>query len=771
MELNVSKILQEVRPVTVTGVKRFLGLVGHYRRFIKNFARIAEPLHAYTRDTDTKLKGKTAVEWTVEAEAAFCQLKDMVSNAPCLAFADYDRPFKLTTDASLTGLGAVLSQVGEDKKEHPVAFASRAVTGPERRYDAHKLEFLALKWACTGPFKEYLWGGQEFEVQTDNNPLTHVLTAPNLDATGHRWVASLASYNFSLKYKKGVQNVVADALSRIERGPEAYQQVPATQVKDLLDAAVLTPADKAAAAGREPPLDSTQQPAALSTIAPDGAYVLKAALYEPLDVGEVDWVKAQEEDEDIQRVRLWLKTAKDPHNKEDDDRKKPRGSPTDQVENPTDALKALAKKKDDLRLRHGLVYHKWTHPTTEEVVWQFLVPARYQARALRGCHEDAAHQGRDRTLALLKERFFWPGMATQAEELLGRCQQCRVAKAAKEKAPLTPIMVTRALELVHMDFVTIEIPPAANKSPSTFKHVMVLVDHFTKHTHCVITANEKAETAARALWDSYFMIFGTPAQLLTDRAAAFESKLFAELCALARVRKLRTTPARPQCNGQVERTHQTIMGMLRRLTPDERAKWDEHLPTLVHAYNATRNPVTGYSPYFLFFGRRPKIAVDYFFPSDTRNPVPTNRPKAVLDIEYRMRGAYAAAAALSQKAATKYKVQYDRNAKATVLRKGDIVLLRQDQVRGRQKLRSKFKDTLYVVQRRLCEDLALYVIQDEDTGRDFVRHRDKLFPLYLAEETKDEAADGSSTSGSTAPAPAAPALDEEKEHVSERKTR
>ena len=109
----------------------------------------------------------------------------------------------------------MLQQVQEDRKYHPVAYASCTLCGSEANYHSSKLEFLALKWAVTQQFREYLMY-QPFTVQTDNNPLTYVLMTPNLDATGHRWVSALARFNFRLEYLRGADNRVADVLSRME---------------------------------------------------------------------------------------------------------------------------------------------------------------------------------------------------------------------------------------------------------------------------------------------------------------------------------------------------------------------------------------------------------------------------------------------------------------------------------------------------------------------------------------------------------------------------
>ena len=127
---------------------------------------------------------------------------------------DYKLPFILHTDSSTEGLGVVLYQKQEGKLR-VIAYASRSVTKTESNYPTHKLEFLALKWAICEKFHEYLYGSTPFEVYTDNNPLTYVLTTAKLDACGQRWVAKLANYNFTIQYRSGQSNVEADALSRI----------------------------------------------------------------------------------------------------------------------------------------------------------------------------------------------------------------------------------------------------------------------------------------------------------------------------------------------------------------------------------------------------------------------------------------------------------------------------------------------------------------------------------------------------------------------------
>ena len=165
---------------------------------------------------DNTNRKKALVKWNPECQQAFDQLKDLCTRTPILACADYKKPFQLQTDASDLGLGAVLYQNDSHGRQRVIAYASCSLSNPERNYPVHKLEFLALKWAVTDRFHEYLYGGQ-FDVYTGNNPLTYILTSAKLDATGQCWVASLANYDFQIFYKSGKSNVGADALSHIPR--------------------------------------------------------------------------------------------------------------------------------------------------------------------------------------------------------------------------------------------------------------------------------------------------------------------------------------------------------------------------------------------------------------------------------------------------------------------------------------------------------------------------------------------------------------------------
>ena len=209
---NLKAITKYPKPTMYTAIKGFVGLVGYYRYFIKDFTGIADPLHEYVRGDTTKKK-KEQVVLNEAARNAFHQLKKAVMSAPVLAYPDPNKEYLLKIDTLKLGLGAVLLQKQSDGRYHPVAFESSTLHGVEVNYHSINLEVLAMKWPIEH-FQTYLLG-HCFKVCTDNNPLTYFLTSPNIDAMKQRWINELVKYDFSLKYQKGKNNTVADALSRI----------------------------------------------------------------------------------------------------------------------------------------------------------------------------------------------------------------------------------------------------------------------------------------------------------------------------------------------------------------------------------------------------------------------------------------------------------------------------------------------------------------------------------------------------------------------------
>uniref|UniRef100_A0A4W5NCK3 Gypsy retrotransposon integrase-like protein 1 n=1 Tax=Hucho hucho TaxID=62062 RepID=A0A4W5NCK3_9TELE len=196
-------------PKSVKEVQRFLGFTNFYRKFIRNFSSVAAPLSALTKG------GNARFLWGKEAETAFQGLKQRILSAPILTLPTVDEPFVVEVDASEVGVGAVLSQRGEDQKLHPCAFFSHRLTPAERNYDVGDRELLAFKMALE-EWRHWLEGAsQPFQVLTDHKNLEFIQQAKRLNSRQDRWSLFFNRFQFILTYRPGSKNLKPDALSRV----------------------------------------------------------------------------------------------------------------------------------------------------------------------------------------------------------------------------------------------------------------------------------------------------------------------------------------------------------------------------------------------------------------------------------------------------------------------------------------------------------------------------------------------------------------------------
>ncbi|XDV36032.1 hypothetical protein PO909_005884 [Leuciscus waleckii] len=273
---KVSAVQGWAAPKTVRQVRSFLGFAGYYRRFIKDFSKIAKPMNQLLGGTGhARGRGSPTIQWDPACETAFQRLKQELLQAPILAYADFTQPFVLYTDASHLGLGAVLAQK-QQEEERVIAYASRSLHPAERNDANYKLELLAMKWALSEKFKDYLWGAK-VTVVTDNNPLVHLQTA-KLGAVEQRWVAQLANFDYQLQYRPGREHTNADVLSR---WPEGGSEDPRPMLEADRDEGMMVGIVEA-------PGQSPEEP--------------------PTSLGwdPQHWRMLQGEDEDLSLVRVWL---------------------------------------------------------------------------------------------------------------------------------------------------------------------------------------------------------------------------------------------------------------------------------------------------------------------------------------------------------------------------------------------------------------------------------------------------------------------------------
>lgn len=701
------------QPIDLKTLQSFLGFCGYYRRFIANYSAIVKPLTDLTKgylptQRNKKATAQTASyfkrpepfgeRWTPECTAAFQKIIHCLTHAPVLAYTDPAKPYILHVDASFEGLGAVLNQEYSDGLR-PVAFASRKLRNSERNYPAHQLEFLALKWAVVDKFHDYLYGAK-FTVRTDNNPLTYVLTTAKLNATGHRWLAALSTYDFAIQYRPGRENVDADLLSRNpSEGDDGW--IPPSGVKALCKKLSVIESPS-------PPSRCVDQLGASPSAIPD-LYAYPVRLDGgPVDpIGLVDMQKDQNMDEVIGRVKQEIRAN---------------NWPCPIQSNHKEAI-LFQREGGKLHLQNGLLYRKVVKPTGKAIS-QLVLPRQHRRLVLKYLHDEFGHLGIDKTTELVRDRFYWPKMAVDIDQYIKTCGRCVAQKTLPHRsAPLHQITSRGPMDLVCIDFLSIE-PDARGVA-----NVLVVTDHFTRYAQAFPTTNQTASTVAKVLLEKFFVHYGLPTRIHSDQGRDFESRLIKELLGMLGIKKSRTTPYHPQGDPQPERFNRTLLSMLGTLNPKNKQRWSQHVAFLVHAYNCSRNESTGYSPYFLMFGREARLPIDVCFGLSSGGEDKKTHHRYVKELRKDLSHAYHLASEASGKNHQKNKRNYDNRVRVHNLQVGDRVLTRALGVLGKHKLKEKWNLQPYVVVGKL-PNLPVYRVKSEE-GRSLVKtlHRDHLLPI------------------------------------------
>lgn len=301
------------------------------------------------------------------------------------------------------------------------------------------------------------------------------------------------------------------------------------------------------------------------------------------------------------------------------------------------------------------------------------------------------------------------------------------------RAPFVNITTTYPFELVSIDFLHLE------KCKGGFEYILVVIDHFTRFAQAYACKDKSAKTAADKIYGDFMLKFGFCTRLHHDMGKEFESKLFAKLGEYSGVKGSRTTPYHPIGNGQVERFNRTLLAMLRNLPETAKTDWKASLAKVVHAYNCTRSEATGYAPYFLLFGRNPRLPIDMMFGLTAKDQSSSPREYAE-KWRARMEDAYKLESATAYKEGRREKALYDRKIYGAELSPGCRVLIRNLSERGGPgKLRSYWEDQVYIVTQRKQPDSPVYELKPENgKGRVRVMHRNLLLPCeFLPIENVD----------------------------------
>ena len=227
----------------------------------------------------------------------------------------------------------------------------------------------------------------------------------------------------------------------------------------------------------------------------------------------------------------------------------------------------LLKYRKDLFLKNGLLYWKVMLKNHPEQISQFVLPKNFRHKVILACHDDNGHLGMERTLGLLQEWFFWPKMAEDVWMHICTCDRWLKFKHPQEKSDL--------------DFLIL----GGKMDDSKSVNVLVVTDLFIKYAQAYVTPKQTAVIVAKTLWENFLVHYGWPEKIVTDKGKSFENNLIWELCELAQVKKLHTSPYHPETNGQCECFNATLIGMLGTLPTDAKRNWQEWIATLTHVYN------------------------------------------------------------------------------------------------------------------------------------------------------------------------------------------
>ena len=679
---KIASIKEWPQPKSVKQVRQILGLTGFLRRYIKNYAQIAQPITNLLQGYSNK-KHKKAVNlklekekfvWGKEQEQAFQELKMKIAEDVTLAFPNFNQPFRLNCDASRNGLGAWIEQEQPDGKYRPIAFASRKTSNAERQYPVHKLEFLALKWSVTEKFKDYLYS-KSFICYTDNNPLTYVLKSAKLDATEQGWVSQLEPFDFKILYKPGVNNIIADALSRI------YD----TEKDDNMDKFQKWAENKSHGFEKKETLSSA------------AATLLDTIDYQP--TVNFNWHTLQDTDPTVSTVK-----------------KKITGQQIDESDQ-THETRQLLKYEQHLKIYKDLLYMR----NAEDQQMRLVVPKPQQLEIVKIYHS-FGHFGVTRTYKTLKVKFFWSNMKDDVIDTCSKCERCQKAKTPpnKNKGPLNHLITPKyPFHQLSIDYVSID-----TRAKTKFK-ILTCIDEFTKFAFAIPVKSENAKRCAEALYQQIYTKFGIPTIIHSDRGATFMSTILKELNAILNIKHTVTTAYRPQSNGTCERLNSTIINRIRTLPPGEKPRWNLHLDSLICAYNSTTQESIGTSPFYAMYGRQPVIPVDLLVrlpeveeDDQQRNTFAERRLKE-------LKQSYELMAKNIDKRRVRSKRNYDDKVKKTTLtfNAGDHVLIRKF-VR-KNKVDDRFQAEINEVLQKK-DDLPLYLVKGLESGTIKTIHRDNL---------------------------------------------
>lgn len=590
---KVSAVQEYPVPQSLKDLRAFLGLSGYYRKFVKDYAKISIPLYALTK------KGVKYV-WTTNCDSAFQALKLALTSPPLLAYPDYDKHFKVYTDASSFAVGGVLAQ-DKNGTERVICYVGRSLKPAERNYGITEKECLALvftirKLDC---YLRY----SSFTAIVDHSALKWLFSLKEPVGKFARWITFLQGYNFQIEYRPGQVHQNADAISRRE-----YNETSETDCIDDdqfphvgEDFDFMTPAPKSVGQVSALTAQRLQKQAPKvppPSFEPKTKDILQSAqnLFSPNNIRS-----SQGQDEQYTHLLAYLTSGTLPAD--------------------LSAATRVLKQQGDFFLNDGILYHVWIQPgkghrSCRSHV-QLVIPTQLVKTVLTETHDSpllGGHLGIARTMDKTRTRFYWPTMHRDIMNWVKSCEPCN-----RRKRPMQPVraqVIPMPVPSFPFERVSTDIlGPLPTCKDTGHKYVLVFIDNFSKYMELIAVPDTKAERIAWAFVKEIVCRHGTPAYLHSDRGTNYLSNIVRETCKILKVTKTQTTSYHPQCNGQSERCMSYILASLAKRLDKHHDSWDLYLPLAQYVYNTSPClDSTGYTPAFLVHGRILRSPIDNLTP-------------------------------------------------------------------------------------------------------------------------------------------------------------
>ena len=571
-EEKINKILEYPSPTNAKRARRFNGLSSYFSDFIPDYAHLNAPLQIAalltTKDPVTKKRVPKKFLWTKDCQSAFDKLKQIIAERPVLIHPNVRKRFRIITDASGVGLGAVLAQLDEQGTEKVVCFAGRALNEAERRYTTGERELLAVKWAVR-KFKCYVYG-VSFDVFTDHKPLVHVRTSRNPSNRMIKWILELEEFNATYHFRPGKFNIPADALSRVYEEEETLSWYERSK-----------PLDKLLSEQNENLRNTSQMSFQSDSDTEDS--VLAVADLVPDSISKSMITEAQYQDRTIGGILSKLIEWNDSQSGES----------------------FKCDKEDTIYLVDSL---SGNH--------RIVLPLIYRKHTLRACHDDlgGSHLGRVKTLHKVAQRFFWIGMAKDVKEYVASCEHCNQRKSSRK--PTSPTLISLPSVMNPFDRVAVDFVGPLPKTKRGNAYILVFVDYATRWPEAFATANRQASTVAEIFIKEILCRHGAPIQLLSDQGKEFLSAVVKETTIFTRTHKIQTAAYHPQTNGLCERFNGTLTNMLAAYSSENQDDWDTMLPIALFGYRTAVQDSSKCVPAELLYARQLRLPmnIDLFAP-------------------------------------------------------------------------------------------------------------------------------------------------------------